>query len=267
MGGMNRFGKTLCASQLTPDEICTAAACMGYHWAPGLRADLLEQPGAQLRDAVLFTLRQLAKNNLVFCAVDKRPALDDKLRETVTTVCRPERVISARRVPLRGHADQVHVYIREGRACAMTGEGGVFEFENIASLQKELCRVFSCESFPAGLADITILYEELRYVRRLADSFQQSAAEVFIEKCVPRDEDRQLLMNLLTGKYGYMGLTCWERDGERYSTSRADTVLTGSSGLMHMTCTPQGEVRIRGVSSEKLRCRLEEYCGKSEGNP
>ena len=253
------FGRGLSAENLTCDELCAAGASMGFTAAPGLRAGILSCRGRYLRNYVQLALRSLAAKDMLDGFPRGKPRAAGRAAEIAGMVCRPDIYITVRanlRETGREHTD---IYIADGRAAAVTLDGGVYFFESCGELKKELSDIYGCRGYAAAKVSFEIELSELERAKQKADSFEAATGKTFRGEGLS-DGDRDLLADAVCGKCGYLSFSSWTRSGNGYEAGLSGRMLVRGGDLLEMKYAGNGVVSVRGMPPEEVRARLTGCC-------
>lgn len=260
MTGKSAYTTGFFKESMSVNELCVAGACMGYLSAPNLKADILGCPGHSLRVRTLGLLTGMERKGLLQCSFDKRPIIDKKIGQFAAAVCDPEQ-FSLIKWNSGGKTQTLSIYMRGSFSAAIDDKGSVFRVDDPASLAEGVCASIdlSCLEPYCG-ENIELLFDELKYAKKLADAFQESGAEQFLSKCTKSDDDLSLIMKLITGKTSFVIMNRWQKRNNHFSLCASDYVAIADGQLIHIKNHPNGSVRFSGADPDRLGMRIEEYC-------
>lgn len=253
---MREFAEVPDKLNLSVDELCVAAACIGYKAIPCLRTNLTDMKYESVKKRVEETMLGLASKAELELYVNRRPVPSADLECVVRTACTPDRIISMRRSvpPIR---DSLQVFISGDKAAVIKNGCDLFFFPDLTQLKSELKTAYDLTGTEQSNRSARVLLSELKHARRLYDSFQTDIADEYLASYV--GEGKDLILEMFSASKGFIIMKRWSKLDKGYENDRSDIILVRDKQLYRAYCSPNEMVSIKGISSEQFSNRISEY--------
>ena len=238
------------------DELCIAAACIGYDAVPCVKTKLTELKYESVQEIVERAILSLASKSAIELSVCKRPSVSENLGNIISIICTPESIIGINRSVLQ-MTDSLKVFLSGDKAVVIRNERDTFYFSDLNQFKTELTAAYDLTGTEHGSVSFSIMLSELKHARRLFDSFQADSADKYLASCV--GEGKELIMEMFGAPKGFIIMKRWSKLNGGYENDCSDIILIRGKQLYRASCSSDDVVSVKGISPARFSERLNEY--------